>query len=172
MTTLRRLELADLLLETGEALQLLDEACMTLCERLAHLVLINPSKYPLELLHPAAFVNLQKLYMSPQNLGDELIQVLAANPSLQELHIVQNSYYDETEVILPQVSPKVWQLVQFKVFLRTWCVVVHKDIIWQEKAPVVSVIYDCPMTKVVPLCLIIRVLIKLCRGRAEEKFII
>ncbi|ODN00216.1 F-box/LRR-repeat protein 3, partial [Orchesella cincta] len=141
LTKLRSLRLFDLLLDEAEALNLLDDACMTLCERLTHLALINASKYPLELLHPAAFVNLVKLYISPQNLGDELVQVLSAG-SLEEMHIVQNSY-TETAVA---VSAKCWMLASFKVYLRTWSNV-HRDIVWQEKAPCVSVIYDSPMTK-------------------------
>lgn len=150
LTTLRRLELIDLLLDSEEALSLLDDACVTLCERLNHLTIINPSKHPLQLLHPAAFINLRKLYMSPQNLGEELIAVLAANPKFEELHIVLNSYTETNAMVvmlMPQISPKVWMLAHFSVFLRTYCKNVHRELIWQEKAPVVSIIYDGPMTK-------------------------
>lgn len=150
MNTLRRLELIDLLLDSEEALGLLDDACMTLCERLNHLTIINPSKYPIELLHPAAFINLKKLFMSPQNVGDELISVLCANPQFEELHIVQNSYTDiepGIKMIMPQVSPKIWIMAQFKVYLRTWFKNIHRELMFQEKAPVTSIIYDGPISK-------------------------
>ena len=32
----------------------------------------------------------------------------------------------------------------------------YREIIWQEKAPVVSVLYDCPIAKVIEILLVAR----------------
>lgn len=74
-----------------------------------------------------------------------MVEMLAHAAHLRELHIVQNSYTGYAQ----GVDAKSWFKVNhlFKVFLRTKSKV-DKDMVWQERANVVSVLYDCPFTKV------------------------
>ena len=59
------------------------------CETLRVLKLINITKFPVELLHPGVFINLLELHISPQNLGDDLLCLLAEN-KLRNLHLVSS----------------------------------------------------------------------------------
>lgn len=114
-TQLLNLELIDLMLDsTSEAMHLLDDVCVSLCETLARLVLINTTKAPLGLLHPACFVNLRVLKISPQNISTEVVELLCNNMKLGEVHLIQNKY---TETAIA-VDPQAWKEAKFVVFLR------------------------------------------------------
>jgi F-box protein 39 len=56
---LKFLELIDLMLDSGEALTLLDQVCYDCCLTLHTLKLVNPTKYTCELIHIGVFLNLQ-----------------------------------------------------------------------------------------------------------------
>ncbi|CAG7721999.1 unnamed protein product, partial [Allacma fusca] len=114
-------------------------------DKLQTLVLINATKNHFNFLHPAVFVNLRVLKISPQNLGNEVVELLCFNSRLEQLYIIQNSY---TERAIP-VDAKSWENVgkKFSVFLRT-VGKLDREIIWQEKSPVISLLYDCPKTRV------------------------
>lgn len=115
LTHLENIELIDLLLDSSdEAIHLLDDVCNTLCEKLDRLVLINLTKIQFHFLHPACFVNLRVLKISPQNLGEEVLELLADNKRMKELHIIMNNY---TEPV-PPIERKVWAKVKFRVYLR------------------------------------------------------
>lgn len=58
------------------------------CESLRVLKLINITKFAVELLHPGVFVRLRELHLSPQNLGADLLYLLAEN-RLRNLHLVR-----------------------------------------------------------------------------------
>jgi hypothetical protein len=77
---------------------------------------MNVTKDHFTILHPACFVNLRILRISPQNVGDEMIEMLSNSQHLEELHLVQNTYTGYTQ----PVSPKVWFRVNhlFRVYLR------------------------------------------------------
>ncbi|CAG7716235.1 unnamed protein product, partial [Allacma fusca] len=71
----------------------------------------------------------------------EVVELLCFNSRLEQLYIIQNSY---TERAIP-VDAKSWENVgkKFSVFLRT-VGKLDREIIWQEKSPVISLLYDCP----------------------------
>ena len=113
---LRNLELIDLLLVPHEAVHLLDDVCVHLTDKIQSLTLINTTKEHFNMIHPGVFINLRLLKISPQNLGDEVVEMLMSHGRLEQLHIIQNSY---TERAIP-VDPKTWEKVgkKFEVFLK------------------------------------------------------
>ncbi|KAL1494260.1 hypothetical protein ABEB36_009884 [Hypothenemus hampei] len=143
---LQTLELIDLMLEPNEAQFLLDEVCQTCCMTLKKLSLINTTKIPYQILHVGVFLKLSELRISPQNLGNDLVELLGF-VQLKHLHIVQNRYTTEEGFIKP-ISPSIWK----KVRLQNQGLNVHleleskkyKNLVWQEGAPVRSILYDSP----------------------------
>lgn len=59
LSSLRDLRLVDLMLDTNEALQLLDDVCYSHCLTMQSLELVNISKVQCPLLHVGVFLNLQ-----------------------------------------------------------------------------------------------------------------
>jgi len=144
-----RVELINLLLEGSEALYFLDGLCSKCTGKLRSLTLINTTRRSCQLLHPGVFINLNSLYISPQNLGPDLIWLLS-HTKLRHLHIVQNTY---TEWGV-SVDAKTWM----KMVKQNRRIKVHlsssgkpkNEIIWQERAPVSSILYESPYSKVSP----------------------
>lgn len=99
---LKTIEFIDLMLESREALVFLDQICINCTENLRKLVLINATKLYCPLLHVGVFVNLNILAVSPQNLDDDVLELIGQS-KLQHLHIVQNRY--------SPVTPDVAKLV-------------------------------------------------------------
>ncbi|KAK7872795.1 hypothetical protein R5R35_011919 [Gryllus longicercus] len=151
LKSLRSLQLIDLMLEPVEAQHLLDEVCSLCCLTLETLVVINTTKLPYQLLHVGVFLNLQVLYISPQNLGEDLLQLLG-NTTLRHLHIVQNRYTPAEVGLLRSLSARAWR--QCRNSNPYLCVhfsmdgVRNRDVVWQDKAPVRSIVYDSPHVKV------------------------
>lgn len=58
LQNLRCLELIDLMLESNEALHLMDDICVNCTQTLSKLILINTTRYNCPLLHVGVFVNL------------------------------------------------------------------------------------------------------------------
>ncbi|XP_065200607.1 F-box only protein 39 [Planococcus citri] len=148
LPALRDLQLTDLMLDSHEALQLLDQICFSLSLTMNKLVLINISKTQCPLLHAGVFLNLHELVISPQSLGDDVLCLLAET-KLRHLHIVQNSY---TPTDVKPISAKAWKLCRkqspnLRVHLR---VESNKDrsILWQECAPVYTITYTSPKIQV------------------------
>nr|XP_045596063.1 F-box only protein 39-like isoform X1 [Procambarus clarkii] len=144
---LRTLELRDLLLDGHEGLELLDEVCVTCCETLRTLILINITKLGHTLLHPGAFVNLKTLFISPQNIGEDLLELLAYS-KVRNMYIVQNKYTDYGR----SLSYKAWKLCRAanpRLRVHLCNEGSSKDeIIWQQHAPVKSIVYDNPYARV------------------------
>lgn len=59
LPSLRDLQLVDLMLDSQEALQLLDDVCYLHCLAMKTLVLVNISKIQCPLLHVGVFLNLE-----------------------------------------------------------------------------------------------------------------
>lgn len=84
--------------------------------------------------------------ISPQNLGDDLIDLLGFT-QLTHLHILQNRY-TPNELIINPVSGKCW--MNCRKNNPKLCVhlelesVKEKQIVWQDFAPVKSILYDSP----------------------------
>ncbi|KAH6940487.1 hypothetical protein HPB50_000508 [Hyalomma asiaticum] len=148
-TGLRHLALTDLLLEPHEAKFLLDDVAETCMTTLRTLRLVNCSKEPYPFLHAGVFLNLTTLYISPQHLDDDLVTLLSYT-SLRDLHLIQTTY---TEMGL-RVSPRVWRecrraTPRLRVHLSVEGTVA-KEIIWQECAPVHSIVYKTAYNQVGP----------------------
>ncbi|XP_076060071.1 uncharacterized protein LOC143036511 isoform X3 [Oratosquilla oratoria] len=147
LSGLRTLELRDLLLDGTEGLQLLDDVCCVCCETLKSLTLINVTKLGHTLLHPGTFINLETLIISPQNIGEDLLELIG-NTSLKDMHIIQNKYTENGR----SLNPKAWKRCRYNnPRLRIHLCLEgssKKEIIWQHKAPVKSVVYDSPYSQV------------------------
>ncbi|XP_011307489.1 uncharacterized protein [Fopius arisanus] len=95
---LRYLEFIDLMLDSREALYFLDEICANCTETLRKLVLINVTKFYCPLLHVGVFINLEVLVVSPQNLDEDVLELIG-HTKLEHLHILQNQYSPVNSVI-------------------------------------------------------------------------
>lgn len=150
LAALQFLELRDLMLDTTEGQTLLDEVCAICALTLKELILVNATEAPCQLLHVGVFLNLQVLVISPQNLGEDVLMLLGQT-KLRHLHILQNRFTPSDLVLLP-VSGRAWQACR----KANPCLSVHlkvetpreREVIWQERAPVRSIIYDSPLMKV------------------------
>lgn len=70
--SLKCLELIDLMLDSCEALYLLDQVCCDCCTTLKHLVLINTTKMQCQLLHVGVFINLKVRNSNLNNINYRL----------------------------------------------------------------------------------------------------
>ncbi|XP_014270222.1 F-box only protein 39 isoform X2 [Halyomorpha halys] len=145
---LRHLELTDLLLDGTEAKTLLDDVATEQCLILRTLSIVNMTKSTCPIIHPGVFINLQVLEMSPQNLSEELVSLLA-DSGLPTLHLRQTEHSPPSP---PPISPKAWSQAtarnpRLRVHLSLTSLRVEREIVWQERAPVASILYDCPFSK-------------------------
>lgn len=147
LTGLRKLELVNLLLDSTDGLNLLNDVSEQCYLTLRSLALINTTKYTCQLLHPGVFLNLETLYISPQSLGPDLLWLLSQT-KLRHLHIVQN-VYTETGY---SVDSKYWyDLTRSNAVIRVHLSNIGKtkrEMIWQDRAPVSSILYDSPYSQV------------------------
>jgi F-box protein 39 len=91
LNRLRNLKLIDLMLERYEAKHLLDEVLES-CEMvLQNLCLVNVTVTHCPIMHVGLFFNLKVLIITPQNLDDDVIQLLSST-ALRDLYIFQNNY--------------------------------------------------------------------------------
>ncbi|GAB6022305.1 hypothetical protein CHUAL_006425 [Chamberlinius hualienensis] len=144
---LRCLVLNDLLLESYEAIMLLDDVVENCCQSLRTLRLINCSRGLCPILHVGILFNLKELYISPQQLSDDVVQLLGFT-SLRHVHIIQTPYTDQAS----PVSPAAWaectkNAPNLKINLQVEGNV-QQSIMWQEKAPVASITYDTSYVRV------------------------
>lgn len=105
LNRLKQLKLIDLMLERYDAKHLLDEVLETCNFVLRHLALVNVTKTHCPIMHAGLFFNLQVLIISPQNLDDDVLQLLAST-KLKHLHIFQNKYCPTTPAAC---SEKAWR---------------------------------------------------------------
>lgn len=145
---LKRLELIDLMLDPQEAQFLLDEVCDKDYLTLNELFLVNTTRVQYQLLHVGVFIHLHTLVISPQNLGNEVIDLLS-HTNLKHLHILQNRYTPHAfEIKIDAVSAITWRNCRknnpyLRVHLQLETIK-EKPLIWQEEAPVWTVLYDSP----------------------------
>lgn len=84
--------------------------------------------------------------ISPQNLGDDLVELLGYT-RLRHLHILQNRYTPNDSTIKP-ASTKAWKVCRqnnpkLMVHLQVESLK-EKQIIWQDGAPVKTILVDSP----------------------------
>lgn len=142
LNRLKRLKLIDLMLERYEAKHLLDEVLESCNMVLQHLCLINVTRTHTPILHVGLFFNLKVLIISPQNLDDDVLQLLAST-SLKHLHIFQNNYSPPTPAAC---SDKAWKNFhhdnpKVKVHLRLESSAASAELTLQPCAPVYSVTF-------------------------------
>ncbi|CRL05674.1 CLUMA_CG018707, isoform A [Clunio marinus] len=148
LNKLKTLKLVDLMLERYEAKHLLDEVLESCNMVLKELVLINVTNTHCPIMHVGLFFNLQILTISPQNLDDDVLQLLAST-ALKHLHIFQNNYCPTTPAAC---SPKAWKQLRtenpkIKVHLRVESTT-NADLTFQPNAPVYSVTYRTPRNQI------------------------
>ncbi|XP_046613304.1 uncharacterized protein LOC124301844 [Neodiprion virginianus] len=156
LANLKCLELIDLMLDNREAIHLLDEVCTGCTETLSKLVLINATRNRCPLLHVGVFLNLNILVISPQNLHEDVIELLGYT-KLRHLHILQNRYSPvDSTVQLPKID--AWRkmkannphlLVHFELeSSKPTDFALPVDVALQDGAiPCYSIVMDNPNTK-------------------------
>lgn len=148
LNTLKTLKLIDLMLERYEAKHLLDEVLESCNMTLKSLCLINMTNTHCPIMHTGLFFNLKVLIISPQNLDDDVLQLLSST-ALRHLHIFQNNYSPTTPAAC---SAKAWKQLRndnpkIKVHLRVESST-NGDITFQPNAPVYSVTYKSPKNQI------------------------
>lgn len=148
---LKVLKLTDLMLERYEAKHLLDEVLESNAMNLKILHLINVTNTHCPILHVGVFLNLQVLVISPQNIDDDILQLIA-DGNLRHLCLHQNRYTPAGDGI-SSCSAKAWENVKktnpkLKVHLSIDSDNPDTEIVLQVNAPVYSVLYSTPNTKV------------------------
>lgn len=148
LNNLKSLTLVDLMLERFEAKHLLDEVLESCSMVLSNLCLINVTNTHCPIMHAGLFFNLRVLTISPQNLDDDVLQLLAST-QLKHLHIYQNNYSPTTPAAC---SAKAWKQLRsenprIKVHLRIESTS-NNDITFQPNAPVYSVTYRTPKNQI------------------------
>lgn len=147
---LESLKLYDLLLERYEAKHLLDEVVDICRAKLKILYLVNVTSLHCPIMHVGIFLNLKILIITPQNLDDDVL-TLIADSNIKHLHIIQNRYTPSGITVSP-CSVKGWRIVKHDnpnlyVHLRIESTS-NGEIVIQPEAPVRSIIYHTPKTKV------------------------
>jgi F-box protein 39 len=148
LNKLKSLKLIDLMLERYEAKHLLDEVLESCNMVLQHLSLINVTSTHCPILHVGLFFNLKVLIISPQNLDDDVLQLLAST-SLRHFHIFQNNYCPTTPAAC---SDKAWRSFRkdnpkVKVYLRVESSS-KSEMTLQPSAPVYAVTYHTPKSQI------------------------
>uniref|UniRef100_A0A182IL67 Uncharacterized protein n=1 Tax=Anopheles atroparvus TaxID=41427 RepID=A0A182IL67_ANOAO len=150
LTALRSLSLVDLILERYEANHLLDEVLESCCLVLRRLCLVNVTTVHCPIMHIGLFLNLQVLIVSPQNIDDDVLMLLA-DSQVKHLTLLQNRYTPPALAISP-CSAKAWLVVRrdnpkLRVHLRVESTT-NAVILLQPEAPVASMIYQTPKTMI------------------------
>lgn len=145
---LKTLRLIDLMLERYEAKHLLDEVLESGSMAVNELCLINVTNTHCPIMHVGLFFNLRVLIISPQNLDDDVLQLLSST-ALRHLHIFQSNYSPTTPAAC---SAKAWKQLRkdnpkIKVHLRVESST-NGDITFQPNAPVYSVTYRTPKNQI------------------------
>lgn len=149
LNNLRFLKLVDLMLERYDAKHLLDEVLDSCNTSLQRLCLINITSTHCPILHTGLFFNLKVLIISPQNLDNDVLQLLAST-SIRHLHIFQNNYSPMTPAAC---SGKAWKQLRaenphIKVHLRLETTTPGNDVTYQPNAPVYSVTFRSPKNQI------------------------
>jgi F-box protein 39 len=148
LNKLKKLKLIDLMLERFEAKHLLDEVLESCSMVLKELCLINITSTHCPIMHTGLFFNLKVLIISPQNLDDDVLQLLSST-ALKHLHIFQNNYSPTTPAAC---STKAWKMMRkenpkIKVHLRVESTA-SAELTLQPHAPVYSVTYRSPKNRI------------------------
>ncbi|XP_053965282.1 uncharacterized protein LOC129245870 [Anastrepha obliqua] len=147
---LRTLKLIDFVLERFEAKHLLDEVLEACCTKMRVLNLVNVTTTHCPIMHVGLFINLQILTISPQNIDDDVL-LLLADTKLKHLHLLQNRY-TSTYLSISPCTVKAWRQLKrdnprLKVHLRVESMG-DGEVVFQPEAPVYSITYESPKSKI------------------------
>ena len=146
---LKFLSLNHLLLDNKDAQNLLEDFSFNCGSSLTILELINATKVPCLIPQVTLFDNLQQLVISPQNINDESL-IMLAQSSVCELVIVQDSFTPET---LPVVASTWIEVKEMAPYFRVRFEVRNKaiqDFTLQPRAPVHAIVYETAFIQVHP----------------------
>ncbi|EDS35792.1 conserved hypothetical protein [Culex quinquefasciatus] len=131
---------------------LLDEVLESGCLVLKRLYVINVTMVHCPIMHIGLFLNVQVLVVSPQNIDDDVLTLLA-DSRVRHLYLFQNRYTPAAIAISP-CSVRGWRLLRrdnpnLRVHLRAESTSGAAEILLQpEPAPVHSMIYQSPRTMI------------------------
>ncbi|XP_055388355.1 F-box/LRR-repeat protein 3, partial [Condylostylus longicornis] len=147
---LKILKLVDLVLDYYEANHLLDEVLDSCCTVLIYLNLVNITIIHCPILHIGLFLNLKVLVISPQNIDDDVLQLIA-DTKLKHLFLYQNRYTPMSTSIR-NCSEKAWKIIkrdnpELKVHIKVESFQ-SNEFVFQPEAPVYSILYNSPNTQI------------------------
>lgn len=152
LTDLHTLKLVDFVLERFEANHLLDEVVCSCCTKMRVLNLVNVTTTHCPIMHVGLFLNLQVLTISPQNIDDDVLSLLA-DTKLRHLHLLQNCYTPKY-VTISACGVKAWRSLKktnprMRVHLRLENLD-DGEVVLQPEAPVHSITYCAPQARIRP----------------------
>lgn len=147
LNKLRNLKLINLMLERYEAKHLLDEVLESCQMVIQNLCLVNVTSTHCPIMHVGLFLNLKVLIISPQNLDDDVLQLISST-AISDFYIFQNNYSPNYAAAC---SEKAWKNFRrdnpkTKVHLRVESAT-HKEVILQPSAPIYSITYRTPKNR-------------------------
>ncbi|EDW48661.1 GM21995 [Drosophila sechellia] len=150
LTDLHTLKLVDFVLERYEANHLLDEVVCSCCTKMRVLNLVNVTTMHCPIMHVGLFLNLQVLTISPQNIDDDVLSLLA-DTKLRHLHLLQNCY-TPSHLTISACGAKAWRNVKktnprMRVHLRLENLT-DGEVVLQPEAPVHSITYCALQTRI------------------------
>lgn len=141
LQNLRELELKHLLLESREAVTLLDDTLFNSGETMKILRIIDCVKSPHPFLHVGLFLNLEKLVISPNHVDDDVLNLLC-HTKIKCVILYQDEY---TCLSMP-ASWFAWkELCQCVPDLEVQLLLTgptRSEMVLQPRAPVQSVLYN------------------------------
>ena len=142
------LSLNDLLLETKDAVGFLENVVKTSSKTMRKLELVNITRDRYPIFYMTMFTNLRKLIVSPQNLSNDIVLILAQQHHITELTILQGRHTPMFEAISHQTWLEVRQVnPDFRVRLEVRGIT-RTEVMLQDYAPVHCIMYDTPYARV------------------------
>ncbi|KAH8257805.1 hypothetical protein KR038_001344 [Drosophila bunnanda] len=150
LTDLHTLKLVDFVLERFEANHLLDEVVCSCCTKMRVLNLVNVTTTHCPIMHVGLFLNLQVLTISPQNIDDDVLSLLA-DTKLRHLYLLQNCY-TPSHLTISACGVKAWRSLKktnprMRVHLRLENLT-DGEVVLQPEAPVHSITYCAPQARI------------------------
>ena len=148
MKNLKRLVLNYLLLESTDVPGVLEQVVKNCCTSLLYFELRDFSKEKCPLFQVGMLHGLRKLVITPHNVTDDVMLMLANNTALEELVLVQDKYTAESD----PVSPRTWKTVRnlmpwLKVRLQV-SGLTRSRVLLQDKAPVWCIMHETPYARI------------------------
>ena len=148
LRNIRYVAVNQLRLDNQDSGKLLSGVLHNCAESLEVLEVLNCTKERCPLYHAAMFSALHQLIITPPQINDDMVLMLAKHPAFRELVLVQDQYTPEVEPIASGTWLEVRQTrPDFKVRLEARGRL-ENDLLLQERAPVHAVVYNTPYAEV------------------------